>query len=167
MKKWMMLPVLAMSLLLTAASASAQVTKELAEKISITFPINDVKSEENNGMKMNMGKAADSSGYVGLVIDFETMGLTAETLESPEFKDQLKAGMLQGGELISEAEGKYKDKYQYYDFVAKSDKDGKEIITTTRITFVGVKGVVTSYKHGTGDNKMQMEKFFNSLTIAE
>lgn len=145
------------------------------DKVTVEMPVDPV-DVNTNGAPQKVKKctvATDSTEMATILLDFTAFGMTEEQLEgmkdTEEFKEQLKMGMTQsGGEILSESEGKYKDKYFYYQFEIKAVKDGKPIVSTSRMVFYKAYAVTLQYKAGkNGENKELRDKYFNSLAIAE
>ncbi|BFG69175.1 hypothetical protein KACHI17_00560 [Sediminibacterium sp. KACHI17] len=146
----------------------------VTDKVTVEMPVEPVEINTNGApQKVKKCTAADSTEMATILIDFTAFGMTEEQIEglkdTEEFKEQLKMGMTQGGgQILSESEGKYKDKYLYYQFEIKSEKDGKPSVSTNRMIFYKTYAITLGYKAGkNGENKELRDKYFNSLTIAE
>ncbi|MBL0883562.1 MAG: hypothetical protein IBJ16_09510 [Chitinophagaceae bacterium] len=144
------------------------------DKVTVEMPAEPVEVNTNGApQKVKKYVAADSAEITSILLDFGSFGMSEEQIdgmkETEEFKEQLKMGMTQsGGEILSESEGKYKDKHFYYQFDIKSVKDGKTSVSTSRMIFYKAYAVTLVYKAGKeGENKELRDKYFNSLVIAE
>ncbi len=144
------------------------------DKVTVEMPAEPVEVNTNGApQKVKKYVAVDSAEMATILLDFTAFGMTEEQIdgmkETEEFKEQLKMGMTQnGGEILSESEGKYKDKYFYYQFDLKSVKDGKTSVSTNRMIFYKTYAITLGYKAGkNGENKELRDKYFNSLVIAD
>lgn len=144
------------------------------DKVTVEMPVEPVEVNTNGGpQKVKRCTVADSTEMATILLDFTAFGMTEEQIEglkdTEDFKEQLKMGMTQsGGEILSESEGKYKDKYLYYQFEIKTVKDGKTSVSTNRMVFYKAYAITLGYKAGkNGENKELRDKYFNSLAIAE
>ncbi len=144
------------------------------DKVTVEMPLEPEEVNTNGGpQKVKRCFASDSTEITSVLLDFTTFGMTEEAIEgmkdTEEFKEQLKMGMTQGGgEILGESEGKHKDKYFYYQFDIKAEKDGSSSVSTNRLVFYKSYLITLRYKAGkNGENKELRDKYFNSLTIAE
>lgn len=171
--------IILIAMIAVATSAFTLVVEEwkkvtVMEKIAVEMPVDPVDVNTNGSpQKVKKCTIADSTEMAAILLDFTAFGMSEEQIdglkETEEFKDQLKLGLTQsGGEILSEAEGIYKDKYFYYQFEIKSEKDGKKSVSTNRMVFYKAYAITLRYKAGNnGENKELRDKYFNSLVITE
>lgn len=174
MKKFVLIALTAL-----ATSAFTLITEDwkkvsVMDKVTVEMPVEPIEVNTNGGpQKVKRCTVADSTEMATILLDFTALGMTEEQIEglkdTEEFKEQLKMGMTQGGgEILSESEGKYKDKHLYYQFEIKVVKDGKTFVSTNRMIFYKANLITLGYKAGkNGENKELRDKYFNSLVIAE
>lgn len=166
--------VLILSLTLISAAASAQTwaTTKIKDSVTVQMPGTPVE-QTRSGQVGSSVKLADSTEYSFTVINFEDFGLTEETLgqflETDEFAEQYKTGITsQGGEVVSEKNGKVQDKYPYFEYELKTDKDGKSVTSHMRSVFYKAYGIILVYRPGQkGEDAVQMNKYFDSIRIGK
>lgn len=146
----------------------------IMDKVTVEMPAEPVEVNTNGGpQKIKRYTAADSTEIATILLDFTAFGMTEEQIEgikdTEDFKEELKMGMTQGGgKILGESEGKHKDKYLYYQFDIKAEKDGNSSVSTNRLVFYKKYLITLRYKAGkNGENKELRDKYFNSLAIAE
>jgi hypothetical protein len=134
------------ALIAVAGSAFTIITEDwkkvsVMDKVTVEMPLEPEEVNTNGApQKVKRCIVTDSTEISTILLDFTSLGITEEALEgikdTEEFKEQLKMGMTQsGGEILKEAEGKYKDKYLYYQFDIKAEKDGQSSVSTNRMVF--------------------------------
>lgn len=172
MKKFVLVCMIALAT--SAFTIVADEWKKVAvlDKVTVEMPVEPIDVNTNGApQKVKKCTAADSTEMATILLDFTAFGMSEDQIEglkeTEEFKEQLKMGLTQsGGEILSESEGRYKDKYFYYQFDIKSKADGKT--STNRMLFYKSFAITLGYKAGkNGENKELRDKYFNSLAITE
>lgn len=145
----------------------------LSEKVEVSMQ-GEAKQDGNAQMKGYTSTLTDGTTFNGTIIDFAAFGLSEDMmpmmLSNDQFKSQLKAGMAaQGGiNILSESEGKYKDKYTYWQYEVESNKDGKKASGVMRIVFYKASAIALNYMCGNaGVNAETKDKFLSSLEIKD
>lgn len=146
---------------------------KLSDKVEVSM-LGEAKEESNAQMKGYKSTLADESAFSGIIVDFGAFGLSEDMmpmmLGNDQFKEQLKSGMTAqaGLTILSESEGKYKDKYTYWQYEVESNKDGKKTPGVMRVVFYKASAIALNYMSGkTGVNAESKEKFLTSLEIKD
>lgn len=145
----------------------------LSDKIEVAM-LGEAKQEGNAQMKGFRSTLADESSFSGVIVDFGAFGLSEDMmpmmLGNDQFKEQMKTGMTaqSGLTILSESDGKYKDKYTYWQYDVEMTKDGKKSTGVMRVVFYKASAIVLNYMGGkNGLNAESKDKFLTSLEIKE
>lgn len=150
------------------------ITVDVIEKVKISMPTEPVSMDAGAGpQQIRKFMMIDSTELGLIVLDFTKLGVPQEELDAlkdtEEFKEQIKTGITQsGGEIKGESEGKYNDKYMYYQFELEISKNGLKFNNSTRMVFYKQYALTLTYQPGgSGEKKDIKDRYFNSLVIAE
>lgn len=149
-------------------------TVDVVEKVKISMPTEPVSVDAQGGPQQIKKSVTTDSTELGLIIlDLTKLGVPEEQLEAlkdtEEFKEQIKMGITSSGGVIkAESEGKYNNKFIFYQFELEIDKNGKKLNNTTRMVFYKQYALTLTYQAGiAGEKKEVKDQYFNSLVISE